>query len=172
MKTLWAVLTLALVLTGTGVARAQSSELSPDALKNGNYPVHAFSRQKWVQLRDGIFRQGADEDAPDFLEVRLVKLAGGDLNGDGRADAALILVSHVGGSSRFFEVAAVLNAGGRPRYAASASLGDGIKVNGIRIEAGLIVLDLVVHGDDDPSCCPTLKVTRQYRLEGSRLVKE
>jgi len=174
MRTVVTVMVLALTLSpgGAGTTLAQAPELSPGVLRNGAYPIHAFSRQKWVQLQNGVFRRGMDEDDAYFLEVRLVQAAWGDLNGDGRADAAVILVSHTGGSGRFFEAAAVVNDRGRPRYAASASLGDGIKVNSLRIKDGIIVLDLVVHGEDDPSCCPTLKITRQYRLEGSRLVKD
>jgi hypothetical protein len=40
------------------------------------------------------------------------------------------------------------------------------------INGGLIELALVVHGPDDPLCCPTESVVWRFRLVGSELVKE
>jgi hypothetical protein len=53
---------------------------------------------------------------------------------------------------------------------ATTLLGDRVKVNSVRIEENLIVVDMVTHGPNDPMCCPTQQVVQRYALEGNELV--
>jgi uncharacterized Zn-binding protein involved in type VI secretion len=76
-----------------------------------------------------------------------------------------------GGSGVFNYLAAVLNERGHPRHLASASLGDRVKVGSIAVSQGRITVDLVVQGENDPLCCPTLPATRTFALTGSSLVE-
>ena len=41
-------------------------------------------------------------------------------------------------------------------------LGDRVRIEGGSIEDGIIRLDLVEHGPDEPACCPTHTVSRYY----------
>lgn len=123
----------------------------------------------WLVTREGAFEY---RTTPGAAPIKL-RVAGpnafGDLNGDGREDAAVVLAQDLGGSGTFMTLAAVLSDQGIPRYQAGTSLGDRVKVESVSIKDGLILLTLVGHGPNDPMCCPTQKVTRNFRLEGNKL---
>jgi hypothetical protein len=54
---------------------------------------------------------------------------------------------------------------------ATSFVGDREQVQAITIEDGVITLQLVAHGPDDPMCCPSQEVTKQYRLQDDQLVE-
>jgi hypothetical protein len=91
----------------------------------------------------------------------------GDLNGDGASDAVVLLAENGGGSGVFISLLVMLNQGGLPYQAAAAELGDRVLINGAKIDSGRVELDMVVHGPNDPSCCPNQAKTQVYRLLGS-----
>jgi hypothetical protein len=43
------------------------------------------------------------------------------------------------------------------------------QLNALSIGGGEIYLDAVIHGTDDPMCCPTWRTTRHYRLTDGQL---
>ena len=104
---------------------------------------------------------------PKLTEPRIL---GNQLDGDGVDDAAVTLVTNTGGSGSFVQLVAVVNQSGEPSPNASASLGDRVRVEAIRIAELQIEIDLVVHGPSDPLCCPSMSVTRIYILEDSNLI--
>src|SRR5687767_5588888 len=57
-----------------------------------------------IQLADGAYR-----DSAAGLSVKLERSAVGDVDGDGRADAAVILASQTGGSGTFVDLYTVLD---------------------------------------------------------------
>jgi hypothetical protein len=81
------------------------------------------------------------------------------------------LASNAGGSGTFVHLAAVLNQNGQPQHVASVSLGDRVKIEAVKIEAGTITVNMVTHGPNDPLCCPTVKTANTFKLQGDRLVK-
>ena len=96
-------------------------------------------------------------------------VAFGDLNGDGIGDAAIILVENGGGSGEFESVVAVLDPGGVPTQAGQAQLGDRVRINSMAINSGMIELDTLVQGPNDPMCCPSLPETQSFRMVGNTL---
>jgi hypothetical protein len=114
---------------------------------------------------DGIF---TDEDRTD---VRVfAPIAFRDLNGDGVEDAAVLVGENFGGSGTFVFLVVYLNQNGRPQQFAATLVDDRPKINSLAIEDGQIVLEVLVHGVNDPMCCPTFPVTRTYRLGTEGLV--
>jgi hypothetical protein len=95
----------------------------------------------------------------------------GDLDADGLPDAVMHMVYWTGGSGVFNHLAAVIDDQGQPRHVATVELGDRVRLKGAALEEGRIAAKLVVHGDEDPACCPTVPVTRVYRLVQGRLVE-
>jgi hypothetical protein len=94
----------------------------------------------------------------------------GDLDGDGVADAAVLLVENSGGSGAFIYLAAVLNQDGEPNNQTTALLGDRVQVESLKIETGQIQIEMLTHGPDDPLCCPTQETTASYTLEALELL--
>jgi hypothetical protein len=64
----------------------------------------------------------------------------------------------------------VLNENGRPRHAASYGIDDRPAINSFRIQDGTLLLDAIVHGPNDPGCCPAQAVTRDLKLFGGQLM--
>lgn len=146
------------------------STLTMDVLKNAVYKSE-FSAKGEVKLVDGLYKEKpAPESATELVITLSDKVAYGDLNGDGEEDAAVILITNSGGSGTFRHLAAVINHKGSPKNVASQFLGDRVGVQSVSIEPGKITVDLMTQAPNDPMCCPTLKVTRNYYLQDDKLV--
>src|SRR5258708_15278895 len=103
---------------------------------NATYTVN----QRQVTMSNGIFEEPAAPGSAAKTTTRVSdKGAVGELNADGRPDAAAILVSSGGGSGTFYYVTAVLGAaigtGGCPN---AIQVADRIVVDSRRIEGGTI----------------------------------
>ena len=83
-----------------------------------------------------------------------------------------MLISQAGGTGIFVEVAAVVNAQGQPRHAASAYLGDRIKIPSWAIQDGRIVVRMITQGPNEGMLNPTHEVIRTFRLEGDTLTRK
>lgn len=96
----------------------------------------------------------------------------GDLDGDGNADAVAILVEASGGTGSFYYLFALMNRDGLPVQLGEPEwLGDRPVVERLSIDRkGVVSVRYVTHGDDDPACCPTLKIEDRYRVEQGKLI--
>ncbi len=139
--------------------------LTMDMLKNGTYHTPAYDRT--VKLVNGSYSDGSGASA--FSVQMLGVFAFGDLNGDGKADAAVLLAESGGGSGEFESVIAVLNQGSAPHQASQAQLGDRVQIKSVDISSGVIHLDMLVQGPNDPMCCPSLPQKQNYWLIDNRL---
>lgn len=152
-------------------ALAQSSGLTQAQLANAAYSSE-YAPAGTITLSDG---QAEVELAPGSASKLVVTLieptAFGDLNGDGVDDAAVLLASDSGGSGAFIDLHAVLDDNGAPVDTASTFLGDRIQVNSLTIEAGVITVNMVTHGPNDPMCCPTVEQTLRFQLIDDALVE-
>ncbi len=139
--------------------------LTVDMLKNAQY-VGIYDTA--IQLSDGHYEGkpfvegGASRPTVDFIDDFY---AFGDLNGDGIKDAVVFLAENSGGSGVFTYAATVLNKNGAPVNADTAFLGDRGELISVTIEDGVIAVDMVTQGPDDPLCCPTLEVVKSFSLE-------
>ena len=142
------------------------SELSAAALRSATYRS-PYVREAEVTLEHGVFRDTARRVGV-FLQP---EYAVGDLDGDGWADAAVILASTTGGSGTFQDLAVVLNRRGVAVNEATFFLGDRVPADRVRIEGAEIHIQLTMHGPADPMCCPTVETTRRFRLEGGEILE-
>ena len=92
-------------------------------------------------------------------------MATGDLTGDGNDEAVVALTHNAGGSGVFMYLAIMRDDQGTPDNIATISLGDRARVTALRIDSGRLVADMVEHGLDDPMCCPTKQVRREWQLQ-------
>ena len=96
----------------------------------------------------------------------------GDVDGDGRADAAVIYVLDGGSRRRQTKYLAVFRRGaGGLRYAAHVLVGrEGLRdVTRATILGGMIELEVLEYRPADAMCCPSRLARRKYRLSGSKL---
>ena len=168
---------LVLVLLGVALPQAACKKAAPsaltlDMLRNAEY------RNEWPQkgaakLKDGQYEEEIVPGAASKTVIALMpdRYAFGDLNGDAVDDAAVVLVASGGGSGSFVYLEAVLNDKGAPKHVAEAALGDRTRIDSIAIQAGQITVDVVTHGPSDPMCCPSLKATKKFKLQGEKLVE-
>ncbi len=145
---------------------AASSELTVEQLGNATY---SGIYDEPVTLTDGLYEGepfvegGAARPTVQLIEETILY---GDLNGDGVADAAMILVENSGGSGVFNYVGAQVNQDGQPVDAGIVLLGDRTQIQSAVIEEGQLVIDMVTQGPEDAMCCPTLKLRRELCCAG------
>jgi hypothetical protein len=155
--------------SGSAAPRPRSASTLDDAtLSNGIYCASDIVSEGPVRLASGSW-SAEDEEGKQTLDLGPPR-ARGDLDGDGREDAAVILLGSGGGSGVFVDLAVVLDRNGVPVHAASAPLGDRVQVHEIRIEGNDILVDVTQQGPGDPACCPTQNVTRKFHFADGRLV--
>lgn len=156
----------------TATPTAPLPALTVEQLKNGRFDLPGpDGAPHTVQFQAGLFQKGNDPAEPGYMAVVMTdSIAFGDLNGDGASDAAAVIVENYGGTGQFVSVAAFLNRGGTPVYAASYFVDDRAILNAFAIYNGEIYMDATVHGIEDPLCCPTLPTRQVLRLWQGALV--
>jgi len=89
----------------------------------------------------------------------------GDLDGR-RGDETVVVLTEPGDDSAVLVYLAVVHDG---ENVATRLLGDRVAIQGLSIQDGEIVGDLVVAAEDDSPCCPTLQQRVRWRLRGDAL---
>jgi hypothetical protein len=109
-----------------------------------------------VRLRDGHFREPAAPGSATEVRVWLL-------------DQVVRWTVDT-----FYELVVVEARARRPVQVASAELGDRVRVQSLTVERGTgppaIRATLVVHGPDDPLCCPTRLTVRSFVWRDGALV--
>jgi hypothetical protein len=120
-----------------------------------------------VPLSNGTW---TDRDGSTFSLHQIHAI--GDLDGDGSADAAAIVVESTGGTGTFSYLFALVSRDGKAVQAGEPEwLGDRSVVQRLTIDRkGLMTIRYLTHADGDPLCCPTMKIEDRYRVEGGKLV--
>ncbi|MFZ5755364.1 MAG: hypothetical protein ACOY3X_00505 [Pseudomonadota bacterium] len=161
----------ALLATGCGpdpqpaAAPADGSSIGRDEAGNASY-ASEYAASGTLKLVDGHYEDSDLTTADlDPLEAR------GDLDGDGREDLVVLLVTGAGGSGVFRDLHLLRRHGNVLQVSPPAFLGDRVDVTALRIEHGEVVADLVVQGENDPLCCPSVPVTYRFRLAGNALTE-
>ncbi len=144
---------------------AASAALTETALQNAAY---RGILQNPVVLSGGRFE--GEPFAPGSASRPVVTLvpgvmATGDLVGDASDEAVVALAQNAGGSGVFMYLAVVRDDRGSPDNFATISLGDRARITALAIDDGNLVADLVEHGPNDPMCCPTQAVRREWRFD-------
>lgn len=165
-RNVWMVLVL---LVGCSKPAAKEPTESPTDIaataREAAYPMDHLGAGT-IQLVGGAY-----SDTSAGLSVRLEKSAVGDIDGDGKSDAAVVLASTTGGSGTFIDLYSVIDREAGAVSRGPASLGDRVKVDSLRVEDRAIRLFLVTHGPDDPLCCPTQKSVETFVLHADTLMR-
>ena len=145
-------------------------QLTADQIKSAQYQLGARDDHAVVQLTDGQYQQGTDATTLDFAHVGLTEfLSIGDLTGDGTNEAAAIIFENYGGTGNFGFLAIYTNVNGLPVFLFSTMIDDRPLINSMTIKNSEVYLDAIIHGFQDPGCCPALPTTRRYALANNQL---
>jgi hypothetical protein len=157
--------------TPAPTSESANTNLSVDVLRSGEYRSPDWGV---FQLTDGIYYRTPPtlQESPDVYTTRIQEpIFYGDVNTDGLEDALVILNTQNGGTGHFIELAVVLNQNGSAYNISTISLGDRVVVESGKVENGIIVLSMRVHGSNDGLCCPSQFVTWNFALNGNQLMK-
>ena len=133
-------------------------------IRNAQYQLGATDTPQVVQLTNGTFEQGTP-GAEDFVSAMMTDfVALGDLNADGIEEAATLVSENYGGTGVFVFLAVYSQVDGTWAFQTSNMVDDRPQLNALSIANNEIFLDAVIHGVDEPMCCPTLRTTRHYRF--------
>jgi len=114
--------------------------------------------------------------APDSSTRILTMIFGeptiGDLNNDGKPDAAFLLVRTTGGSGTFFYVAVAVNAGNGTQGTNAILLGDRIAPQTLEIKNGQVIANYAVRQPGEPMTAQvSVGVSKYLKVEGTTLVE-
>lgn len=138
-------------------------------IRNSQYQLGATDTLQVVQLNDGNFQQGLP-GSDNYISVVLTDfVAIGDLNGDGSNEVAALVSENYGGSGVFVFLAIYTEQNGKLTFQTSTMVDDRPQLKALSIDRGEIYLDVVIHGPDEPMCCPTFRTARHYRLADDQL---
>lgn len=153
------------------VAVEAPADLSPEVLRNLAY-TGIDDEGTSLQMENGRWEGApAVPGAATFPVLTMAEAvtAKGDLDGDGAAEAVVLLESQPGGSGTFAYLAVVNGRTGVARNVATQLIGDRVQVRAIRVEDARIVVDLRGHGPEDPACCPSVSMRRVWKMQGTVL---
>ncbi|NJL82042.1 MAG: hypothetical protein HC890_01925 [Chloroflexaceae bacterium] len=130
-------------------------------LKNREYSLPNYDK---FTLKSGTFENTAQRFAVNLVDHEGF-VAFGDLNGDGREDAVVLLIVNSDSSGIFSYLTPILTTENGLKSLYSQFLGDRVQVQSLTIAEEKPELKMVEPGPSDPQCCPTQAVTRVYQLQ-------
>lgn len=138
-------------------------------IRNAQYQLGLPDSLQIVQLTDGKFEQGTS-GSPDFVSVFVTDfVARGDLNGDNEDEIAALISENYGGTGTFIFLVIYADVDGKLTFQTSKLVDDRPQLNALSIEDQEIFLEAIIHGSEDPMCCPTLTTTRHFRFVDGQL---
>ncbi|TRU32996.1 MAG: DUF4101 domain-containing protein [Microcystis aeruginosa Ma_MB_F_20061100_S20] len=138
--------------------------LTEEKLKNMTYTLYNTA----YPLTDGKFFQQSPNSATG-QSVEIEQIYFGDINNDSSEDGVVILAENGGGSGIFKSFLVILNQNNIPTQTSNFYLGDRTIIENVEIKNNQIKLTLITHGPGDAACCPSLKVTKTFKLQGNKL---
>jgi len=155
-------------------ANAVSTEAQNGEMKKTDPLNVAYTIQgKEIHLRNGRHEV---EVAPGSATKSKTAVFGapvyGDIDGNGDADAVLLMTQDPGGSGTFYYVAAALLQNGIYRGTNAVLLGDRITLQDIRIRNGIIVANYADRPPDEPmSASPSIARSKYLMFKNSELTE-
>jgi hypothetical protein len=152
-----------------GLATPTSVSDQINEIRNAQYQLGVSDTLEVVQLSDGKLEQGTP-GSEDFMSIAVTDfVALGDLDADGAEEAAALIAENYGGTGVFVFLAVYAEVNGTWTFQTSTMVDDRPQPRELSIARNEIFLDAVVHGPDEPMCCPALRTTRHYRLVENQL---
>ena len=159
-----------LVLIGTAAAPVAPLPVTLSLLQNFTFDFgdNANVDGGKVTLVNGKWMDKESGESYTLLPVHAI----GDVNGDGVADAVVIVVGSTGGTGSFYYMFAIAAGDAAPVQLGEPEwLGDRTVVQRVTIDRkGVISVRYVTHAPGDVACCPTMRIEDKFRIEKGKLV--
>lgn len=141
----------------------QAAQVDSSAVENLTVTI---DKQAFT-LKDGVAEVPAAPGSAAMNTLRVVgDPVGGDVNGDGRPDAALLLANDSGGSGTFYYAVVAVNDGGSFHATNALPLGDRIKPQHVTFGDGAFVYRFLERKPGEPMAAdPRLPKTVTVRLD-------
>lgn len=151
----------------TPVLACQQADATPPDVANATYTIDHRS----VTLSNELYEEPAAPGSAAKATTRLLNArAFGDLNGDDRQDAVVILTHSPGGSGTFYYVAGVLGSSKGGTATPAVLLGDRISIEAVGIASARITVRLLERNQGEPfAAAPTVRVTRIFEVKAGAL---
>ena len=115
--------------------------------------------------------EAAPGSASKVVTTLTDKRTTGDVDGDGRADAIVVLTYQPGGSGSFSYLAVLLNGANGVTTTPATLLGDRVAVTGVRLDGATIVVEFMDHASGQPlASSPSVPTTKRYAVAQGALV--
>lgn len=147
---------------------AAKQPLAEDDVANAVYRIDSIGE---FQLEKGVFVRQYGEGMTQRFQVTLEKSALGDLDRDGRDDAAVVLAVQSGGSGTFRYLIAMQNTGNGTLQQDSLLLGDRVRVRNLATAAGQVHLEMLQPAPNRPLACPTQQVKQAFTVQNGKWVQ-
>jgi hypothetical protein len=150
-----------------------------------NIPYHPVIRNssdqvevRSIRLVNGVYEKGRRFVDKDYEFLRVGQVALGDLNFDGRIDAAVVLY-HMAGDRRMTQLAIVLDVNGTPRHVASREFGEFTEVMDLKCTSSVVTDNKTGQVSrkgsvsvevSNETCCGGQGKTVTYIFDGTRLL--
>ena len=123
-----------------------------------------------IQLINGEYREPS---TPGSVAQTVVKLTQAKAFGrlDGREVSVVILVTDLGGSGTFYDLALLVKSPQGWVNEAIVFLGDRINIHSLVIADNAVEVDMTAHEPEDALCCPTRRVIQRFVLHKNQLIK-
>jgi hypothetical protein len=146
------------------------SALTLTVLKNAKYRLNSVYKNEDAQLENGVYHRPGTSAQNNYIKID-GPTAYGDLNGDGRGDAAVILRDWGGGTGVSVNLAVVIDQNGKPYNIATQALGDRVHILSSCVLSEVVTLNMLVPGPNEGFCCPTQQVMASWKLVNNTLVR-
>ena len=149
-------------------ASEDSDAVAPDAPNETPRAVLAFKPDMEV-ISAAIAQKAKEDGGVEYSDAR--EVVEGDLAGDGVAEVAVLYVLEgAGGGNRSINyLAAFVREAGQLKLASTLILHGSAEA--IELSGGKVHVKLLILGEDDPLCCPSVEEEAIYVLHGGKLVQ-
>lgn len=169
--TLIAAVIIGSVLLFSGCAKT-ANDSKAEAVSGALNASYSLGKES-ITLVNGVFEKQA---APGSATVNKTQVweqpVIGDLNADGKEDAAVGLINSPGGSGTFYYIAAAIKDAGTKNFKGTNAvlLGDRIQLSKISIENNIITVAYKTRKPNEPmTAAPSVEVSKKFKVENGSL---
>ncbi len=176
------IIIVLVIIVGIGVWYFVSGKLDSNIIETASTPTSRPDASNATFIFDDgpiTLKKGLNEQeiAPNSAVVQETTLTDtteyGDINGDKKDDAVVVLMQTSGGSGVFIYLAAYVSGPVNYKGTNAIFIGDRIEPQSVSIKNSLVTLNYLDRKTNEPfSSKPTISMTQQFTYKNGELVKK